>query len=119
MHTGDFETDLRAFGLGELPPELLERLDAESESTGTPAEEPVVEILSSDIYLQDLEMGASFAGAFGDELAALTGGAEVSRPRPVTQVAWVPEPGANSIIKRDETVDADLVRSIISGIEKL
>ena len=118
VRTGDFEADLMAFGLGELPPELLEQRESRS-TEERPAEAPPVEILSTDAYLQDLEVDASLASALGDEIAALTGGAETTRTRPVARVGWVPDSDSGMVIKRDDTVDASIVRAIIDGIEKL
>jgi len=118
VRTGDFETDLMAFGLGELPPELLEQR-ASRATEERPAAVPPVEILSTDSYLQDLEVDASLASALGDEIAALTGGAEMTRSRPVAQVGWVPDTDSGMVIRRDDTVDASIVRAIIDGIEKL
>jgi len=118
VRTGDFEHDLMAFGLGELPPELLEQRQSQS-AQGRPAAAPPVKILSTDVYLQDLEVDASLANALGDEIAALTGGAESTRNRPVAQVGWVPDTDSAMVIRRDEAVDASIVRAIIDGIEKL
>ncbi|GAB4273414.1 MAG: hypothetical protein Kow0056_00390 [Coriobacteriia bacterium] len=91
-------------------------------STGEVEGEPPTEgVISTDAFLSDIEIGTAvgLSSGIGDELTALTG-AESRPARPQATVNKIPDEGeAAGRLQRDMTVDADLVKRIIEGIERL
>ena len=77
-------------------------------------------MISTAAYLADIggdELGVGLSTGLDDELSALTGGG--GSPRPSASVNQIPAEGDKREIHRDHTVDKDLVKKIIEGIEKL
>jgi hypothetical protein len=85
------------------------------------AEEPTTGVISTDQFLDDIQVDNADAGlsrGLGDELTALTGAESAQRPQ--ATVNKIPEPGSQGVvIQADRTVDRALLERIIEGIEKL
>lgn len=82
--------------------------------------EPAQGVISTDAYLQDIEMGdLSLSGGLNDELSALTGASRrATVGRPQANVNPLPDE-LTSGLHRDLRVDRETLLKIIDGIEKL
>ena len=123
----DFEPD--------ASPDLSDILESLEEDAGPPAEliqtetfedesGPAEGVISTDAYLADIggdDLGVGLSTGLGDELSALTGGGGGGggTHRPAASVNQLPEEGDKLEIRRDQTVDKELVKKIIEGIENL
>jgi hypothetical protein len=93
-------------------------LGIDTEIDVEPAKASATGVISTDVYLADIEEGAgSFSGGLGDELTALTGGG-TTRARPQAVAAKV-APEGEHVLHRDRHVDRALVERIIEGVKKL
>jgi hypothetical protein len=114
----DLLSSLEEDQLAEAPPEIV-KTEAFEEEMEEP-QEPSAGVISTDAYLADISsegLGMGLSGGLGDELSALTG---AGRPqRPSASVKKIPEPGAPLELRRDQTVDKDLILKIIHGLENL
>ena len=100
------------------PPEIVatSNFDEELGEAGAPS----AGVISTDAFLADIStdgLDVGLSSGLGDELSALTGAG--GRSRPSASVNKIPEPGQPMELRRDQTVDKDLVLKIIKGIENL
>jgi hypothetical protein len=116
----------------ESSPDLTDILESLEDESGPPTEliqtetfeeetGPSEGVISTDAYLADIggsELDVGLSSGLGDELSALTGGAG-GGSRPTASVNPLPEEGDRLEIRRDQTVDKELVKRIIEGIENL
>ncbi len=103
-------------GLGET--EIVQTPDLEGDIAE--AQAPSSGVISTDAYLADISpdgFGVGLSTGLGDELSALTGAS--GRSRPTASVRRIPESGQSVELKRDVTVNKDLVLKIIEGIKNL
>jgi hypothetical protein len=100
------------------PPGSAEMIQTDTfEDESIPASDGVI---STDAYLADIggdDLDVGLSSGLGDELSALTGAQGASRP--TASVNKLPEEGEKLELHRDQTVDKELVKKIIDGIEKL
>jgi hypothetical protein len=115
----DFSELLESLDIGAEESEPVAGAKAAGSAADLLLEEPgevTAGVISTDVFLDDLDQDLGYSGELTDELSALTG---AQRPvRPAASVRQIPAEG-ESTIRRDTRVNRETLMKIIDGIKDL